>query len=262
MTPNEPQSEPFEGPRRTSREVRREQRTVRRQKRRDLVKDLLRVFVIALVFVLAGLLFNSDFFKQNFTSVESLREALHPDDSFIHQLRSYVVFIVVGSILMSIGLPRAVISVAAGGIYGAALGTAVSLLTQLLGATETYFLGRSFLKSTVKRRFGRRMVRLQERFRENGFRYTLTLRLFPISNPVFTSLLCGVCRVRFKDYMLANLIGFIPLTVIFAVFGSGAIKGKSTQIIVGIVLFIIVMLGQWVLSRMLKGREEPADETP
>ncbi len=213
-----------------------------------LLKDILRIVVIAGMFGLVG------YFAAQFENVDDVRNWLHPDDSLEDQFLSYIVFVGFGALLMALGLPRSLIAIAAGGIYGAVLGIALAMTTTLSGATITYMLGRSVLKGTVRRRVGQRRMRLlQRRFQENGFRYTLNLRLFPFTNATLTSLLCGLCRVDFREYTAANIIGFLPLTIVFCVFGSGAAKGKWYQLALGTVLFIVVMAAQWYIQRWMKG---------
>lgn len=220
-----------------------------------LLKDILRILVVAGMFGLVG------YFAAQFENVDDVRNWLHPDDSLADQFFSYVVFVGFGALLMALGLPRSLIAIAAGGIYGAVLGIALAMTTTLSGAAITYMLGRSVLKGTVRRRIGqRRMRRLQHRFQENGFRYTLNLRLFPFTNATLTSLLCGLCRVDFRDYTAANIIGFLPLTIVFCVFGSGAAKGKWYQLLLGTVLFIVVMAGQWYLQKWMKGGTVKGEE--
>lgn len=217
-------------------------------RKRLLAKDLSRVAIVIGVFVLLALFFQNPTIKAHFLDVEKMRAILHPDDA---PLLSYLVFVLLGSILVGAGMPRIWLSFIGGAIYGLLLGASLSLLTSMLGAFYTYTMGRSLLRSVVRRRMGRRFGRWRQRFKENAFLWTLYLRLFPLSNATLTSMLAGSCKVSMKPYTLANLIGFLPLTVVFALGGSGAAKGNHLQLTIGILCFIAVMAGQWVYTSRL-----------
>lgn len=236
----------------------REERVVRR-KRYFLVKDISRVLFIVGMFAMAAWLLQSEYVRQHILDIGSLREVLHPGDSIQGQLKSYIIFIVAGTLLIAVGLPRIWISAAAGSIYGAVLGLALAMVTSMLGASVTYLVGRSLLRSMVRRRFEKRIGRWSDRFRKNAFFWVLYLRLFPASNATLTSLLCGCLKVDFRAYTTANAIGFIPLTVIFAMFGSGAAKGNSSQLVIGGVLLLIAVLVQGWYTRSRRIRSARAE---
>ncbi len=218
-------------------------RRERKRRRKNLRKDILRVLIIASVFVAAALV------TSQFHDIQEIRRLLHSDDSVIDQYVSYFYFIVIGAVLVAFGLPRWVVCVAGGSIYGAVLGVGLAMVTTMTGAMGSYMLGSSLLKSTVKRRLGERGKRFAEKFKENGFEYTLMLRLMPFTNPTLTSMMCGVFRVPLGVYNAANMIGFIPLTLVYTIFGSGATKGKTSQILIGALIFLIFLLFQRIYRK-------------
>lgn len=217
------------------------------ENRRTLIKAITRVLLIASVFVVVGFILNKNIGDVH--SAEELgqriRAVLHPPGSFSGQLKSYTLFILGSAFLVGLGMPRWISAFAGGMLYGAVLGTGLALLAALAGASVTYFIARSMLSSTVRSILGKRYRPMKDRFQRNAFGYTLHLRLFPISNATLTSLACGACRVPFSKYTLANIIGFVPQTIIFALFGSGAIKGSSSQFAIGVALYILLVLMHW-----------------
>lgn len=227
--------------------------------RKRLIKDVVRVVIITAVFIVAALFLKSPSVRDNLFNIETLRRTLRSDDTLGGRISSDALFIVVASLLMMLGLPRLWVSAAAGVIYGAMQGIGLSLIATMLGAYGTYFVGRSMLRGVVERRLGKRINLWRERFRENGFMWTLYMRLFPLWNATLTSLICGTCQVGLRDYTLANLIGFLPLTVVFAVFGSAAAKGSKLQIAIGLGMFIVAIAGQWWYSKRTKARSAHND---
>lgn len=240
MTIKEPIAEPPELP---------EEKPIEKKKR-SWIKDLLRVLIIAGVFIVMALVFKE-------FDVQTVRDALNPDESVTGRLKSYTIFLLCASLLQAVGLPRWFVCVVAGGIYGAFVGILLAMSSSLLGAQGTYMVGRSMLRSVVKRRLkGKRVQKWKGLLEENPFMGTLYMRLFPGSNAVMTGLICGLCKIPRKPYWTANFIGFLPQTLIFCTFGSAAAKAKTEQIIMGIVIFIVILVAQWYAMKLLRARRK------
>lgn len=63
----------------------------------------------------------------------------------------------------------------------------------------------------------------------------------PTSKP--TAEICGTCRIPVGAYPAGSLLGFIPLTIVFAVLGSGGIKRNFYPIAIGIGLLLLAVGG-------------------
>ncbi len=213
-------------------------------------KDASRVLIIVTIFVVALLLLRWEPVRANLFDVVRLRDSLGPDDSPLRQLKSSIIFAAVGTLLVGLGMPRLWVSVAAGGVFGAVLGTTLALISSVLGSIITYLVGRSLLGSVIRRRLGKypRFARVRSHLERNAFLFTLSMRLFPFSNTTLTSLFCGSCKVPLGPYTIATIIGFLPLTIVFATFGSGTAKAQYEQILLGVVMLLIVVLVQRFLA--------------
>src|SRR5690606_13735792 len=118
-------------------------------------KDASRVLIIVTIFVVALLLLRWEPVRANLFDVVRLRDSLGPDDSPLRQLKSSIIFAAVGTLLVGLGMPRLWVSVAAGGVFGAVLGTTLALISSVLGSIITYLVGRSLLGSVIRRRLGK-----------------------------------------------------------------------------------------------------------
>lgn len=223
-----------------------------------LFKDILRVVIIVVVFALMAYLFKLPVVKDYF-DIEMLREYLHPAGTLGERLFGYFIFVTVFGFLMSFGFFRWMTCVLAGMIYGASLGIVLSMCSSLLGAYGTYVLSSSLLHGVAERRLkGGRVEKLKHLLKDNAFMGTLYMRLFPASNAVVTGVICGSCRIRMAPYTLANFLGFLPQTTIFCIFGSSARKANVKQFVLGILVFLLIMVAQWVAMRWLrKWRRDP-----
>jgi len=85
-----------------------------------------------------------------------------------------------------------------------------------------------------------------DRFGENGFRWLLYMRLFPLSNATFTNTVGGISPMRLREFLGATFLGYLPLTVVFALFGSSAAKKSWAQLAVAAVILVAVLAGRTI----------------
>jgi len=206
--------------------------------------------LVGLIFAGFALAFKNEAVRGFLLDIHRIRAVLQGSGSAGARILSGAVFIISCGLLMTVGMPRLWISAIAGAIYGAVVGTGLALAATAIGASTVYLLGRSLLGSMVRRRLGGRLTLWNRRFKTNAFWWVLYGRLFPFSNATVMSLLCGFCKVPFSPYLRGSFLGFIPLTLVFAVFGSGGIKGNHYQIALG--FFLVAMT--FGIQKLLKAR--------
>jgi len=225
-----------------------------------MIGDIARLFFVMAFFSAMALLLKSDDLRHLLFDINTIRASLQGGRQSSGHLLSALVFTLAGGGLIALGLPRLWASTVAGVIYGAFVGTFLSLLASLLGASVLYLAGRSLLASVVERRLGDKLKVWQGRFQENAFWWVIYGRLFPFSNSTLMSLLCGSCRVPFSPFMIGSLIGFVPLAVVFATYGSGGVKGNVWQIAFATALLLLSILSRrlmnkWFPSHAVAGTE-------
>jgi uncharacterized membrane protein YdjX (TVP38/TMEM64 family) len=155
------------------------------------------------------------------------------------------------------GFPRVWICAIAGALHGAYLGTLVSQIATLIGAALNFFVAKWLLRGPIKRRLTGRFKIWYDRFGDNGFYWVLYIRLFPLGNATITNLISGASRMRFLDFLTATFLGYLPLTIIFALFGSSASQNKPVHLAVGFAFFMAFVAGQWIYRKYYMKREEP-----
>jgi len=198
-----------------------------------LARDIARVVLATAIFAALLVLLRTDFVRHNVMEIDGVRAALQAEEERFGAIASRLVFVAAASALIGAGMPRIYASAVAGAVYGAAEGIPLAMLASLLGSTVSYQLGRSLLAGVVRRRVGGRFAVYREQCSRDPFWWVLFARLMPFANATLMNLLCGACRVPLRPFLLASAIGFLPLTIVFALFGSGGAKGSWTQIGVG-----------------------------
>jgi uncharacterized membrane protein YdjX (TVP38/TMEM64 family) len=165
-----------------------------------------------------------------------------------------LVFILVGAALTAGGLPRQSIAFLGGYAFGVALGSAVAMVAQLLGAAAAYawarLLGRDWAERRLRGRFGHRLRPVRDALSENPFQATLALRLLPVGSNIALNLLAGMAGLRVLPFLAASALGYLPQTVVFALLGKGIRVEGTWQLVLGGVLMVVsVGIGWWLLRR-------------
>jgi uncharacterized membrane protein YdjX (TVP38/TMEM64 family) len=223
---------------------------------RSLARDLVRLLPLCLFFVLMAILLRNDAVRDYLFDIENVRLVLQGANTPLDRLISVGIFVLAGTVLVSVGVPRLWISTLAGAIYGAALGMGLGILASILGSAVVYQVGQKYFGALVQRFVGERVGLWQRRFQENAFWWVLYGRLVPFANATVTSLLCGSCKVPFLPFLAGSLLGFIPLAVVFTIFGSGGVKGNFYQIGLGIVLIAALVLFRRVFKRLRPSKSQ------
>lgn len=216
-------------------------------------KDLARLVVVALFFVVIALLLKNPYIRSQIFDIENIRREMDGGGWM-----SIAAFVGIAAFVNAIGIPRLWICAVAGSIFGAVQGGALGLLSTLLGSSLNFLAGRSLLRGPIKRHIPRRLRHWYTAFNDHGFRAILYLRLFPFTNATLTNLLGGASRMKYRDYLLATAIGYLPFTIAFATLGSSAAKQNGWQLALGLGLFAAVALGQWLWSQRCRARRVDA----
>lgn len=151
---------------------------------------------------------------------------------FVEHLRGLwygpLAFIGVFAVGCVFALPASVFVVAAGFIWGWAMGGVYSILGGLLGAVASFYVGR-FVGEGLLLRFGRvgRMVAKQAD--HAGFRSMLVLRFIPGIPFAVLNYGAGVAGVRFSDYFFSTLIGIVPSMFVFAYCSDALLNGSMSE---------------------------------
>ncbi len=164
-------------------------------------------------------------------------------------LLTVLIYLVVGGLFISMGGPRLWVSAGAGAVFNPWLGTIVALGASLLGAAALFQAGWWFLSPGKWPFLEKRLGRYRLTFQQKAFLWVLYARLFPFSNSTVVSLFSGYCKIGFIPYLTGSLIGFIPLTVIMCLFGSGSTSGRMFHFILGFGLIILLHIATLFIKK-------------
>lgn len=155
---------------------------------------------------------------------------------------SWIVFLVVGTGVVSIGFPRILLAAIAGALFPLGWGIVLAQIAMTLAAAPGYYYTRFTGRQMAVRRMGNRLQKFDGLIKTHGFTVFLLIRLCPIGNAFLTNCIAGVSGVGFFDFIAATFLGYLPETVIFALLG-GSVAGGSVKLWSGVVLLVLFSLG-------------------
>lgn len=117
-------------------------------------------------------------------------------------------------------LPKNVLSVAAGVVFGTRTGVLLVWSAALLGASAAFWVGRALGRDGVHRLLGRHLDRLDRLVERRGGLAVLVARLVPVVPFTAVNYGSGITAVGFGPYLLATAVGILPGTVAYVVLGA------------------------------------------
>lgn len=166
-------------------------------------------------------------------------------------LKGQTFFLLLATLLIAIGLPRQVPAFAAGYAFGPVYGTVIALVAQVLACSLDFIWARAVGQGFVRRRFGARLARIDGTLSKHTFVTALTLRLMPVGNNLLLNLAAGLSSVKLLPFLAASAIGFVPQTVVFALFGHGSLPNHAHMLALGGVMFAAsTALGVFLFLRL------------
>jgi uncharacterized membrane protein YdjX (TVP38/TMEM64 family) len=185
----------------------------------------------------------------------------------------YAVVYIAGTALFFPGLP---LTLGAGFLYGAIIGTLVVSPASVAGATLAFLIARYLARDWVTRRIKKypQAAAMDRAIEKNGFKAVVLLRLQPVLPFNILNYALGLTSIRLRDYMLASWIGMFPATVLYVYLGSvmndisDLLRGRPNSGIAGRLLLwgglaaIVVLV--WWLGRIARKalREEMGTDSP
>ncbi len=132
-----------------------------------------------------------------------------------------VVFIAGYALATVAFVPGALLTLAAGAIFGLAYGTLWVFLGATLGASSAFLIGRYAARGAIEKRLqGKaKFQAIDQAVGGQGLKIVFLMRLSPAFPYNLLNYALGLTRVRFTDYLIACL-GMIPGTFLYVYYGK------------------------------------------
>ncbi|MGL5149895.1 MAG: TVP38/TMEM64 family protein [Clostridium sp.] len=152
---------------------------------------------------------------------------------------SIIVFLLIFSIKpFFLVIPANVVAIGGGILFGTTFGFGLSMLGFFISGTIAFFISRSLGREFVEGLLGNKFMKLDDNMESNGFKILFLLRLPPILPYDPLSYASGLTKIKYKDFILASVLGVVPETFCYSVMGSNINNPKSAAFIMPIILVI------------------------
>ncbi|MFK3916262.1 FAD-dependent oxidoreductase [Psychrobacter sp. NPDC078501] len=180
-----------------------------------------RIFLILLILILAASFFYFDL--NQLLTLDGLKGSMAQFNEYKAQSPLLIIggFFLLYVIVTALSLPgAAILTLAAGALFGLVQGLLVASFASSIGATIAFLASRYLLRDTIKQRFPERLAAIDAGVEKEGGFYLFTLRLVPIFPFFLINLLMGVTSIKTWTYYWVSQIGMLAGTFVFVNAGT------------------------------------------
>lgn len=153
-------------------------------------------------------------------------------------------------VVTAVSLPgAAILTLAAGALFGLLAGTILVSFASTIGATLAFLIVRYLLHDHVQRRFGDRLRRINEGIKKDGAYYLFTLRLVPAIPFFLINILMALTPIRTWTFFWVSQIGMLAGTIVYVNAGTqlARVTAPGDLLTPGLIgAFILLALFPWI----------------
>ncbi|MEH6758514.1 MAG: FAD-dependent oxidoreductase [Parasphingorhabdus sp.] len=155
----------------------------------------------------------------------------------------------------------AVMTLAAGALFGVLVGTIVVSFASTIGATIAFLTSRYLLGDWVESKFGQRLKNINEGIKRDGAFYLISIRLVPAFPFFVVNLVMGLTKMRIWTYFIASQIGMLAGTIVFVNAGTQLSRVDSVGEVFSLPVigsFALLAIFPWIakgIISLLKNRK-------
>ena len=128
----------------------------------------------------------------------------------------YILFYILSIVF---GIPIS-ITIIGGYFFGALNGFIYSIISILIGTTALCFLARYVLRDWITQRYQKQLEPLQKEIEKYGLVYIVFIHMLPFVPSLLPHLAAGISSIPLYQIVGANVVGALPLTLIYSVAGT------------------------------------------
>jgi len=204
---------------------------------------------MAILFKVLGL---EQYFTLAYIKASQARSAVVYAD---HRLMVIAAYMAVYILVTSLSLPgAAIMTLAAGALFGLLIGTIVVSFASTIGATLACFISRFVLQDWVQGRFGNKLKEVNDGIAREGTFYLFTLRLIPVFPFWLINLIIGLTKMSLRTFYWVSQVGMLAGTMVYVNAGKELAKIDSLSGILSpglIISFALLGLFPLIVRKVL-----------
>ncbi|MDQ3286731.1 MAG: FAD-dependent oxidoreductase [Pseudomonadota bacterium] len=173
-------------------------------------------------------------------------------------------------LVTAVSLPgAAILTLAAGAVFGMLQGTILASFASSIGATLAFLASRFVLRDSLRRRYGERLRAFDQGIERDGAFYLFTLRLVPVVPFFLVNLLAGLTGLTTRVFYAVSQVGMLPGTFAYVYAGTQLARIESPGdvlspgliaafALLGLLPLVMRFLTRWLAARRVyKGHTRP-----
>ncbi|MEX2515596.1 MAG: dihydrolipoyl dehydrogenase [Gammaproteobacteria bacterium] len=164
-------------------------------------------------------------------------------------------------VITAVSLPgAAIMTLAAGALFGLVTGIILVSFASTIGATLAFLIARYILRDSVQQRFGDRLKRINAGIEKDGALYLFTLRLVPAFPFFLINILMALTTLKAWTFYWVSQLGMLAGTIVYVNAGTqlaqvSAVGDLLTPGLIG--AFILLGIFPWI-ARAIVNRIQTA----
>jgi len=159
-------------------------------------------------------------------------------------------FFVIYVAVTAASLPgAAIMTLAAGALFGLVTGTILVSFASTIGATLAFLASRYVLRDWVESKFGARLNAINSGLKRDGPFYLFTIRMIPLIPFFVVNLVMGLTRIRTWTFAWVSQVGMLLGTIVYVNAGTQLARIESTSDLLSPELvgsFVLLGLVPWI----------------
>lgn len=163
----------------------------------------------------------------------------------------------------------AVMTIAAGALFGVVEGVALVSFGSTIGASAAFLLARFVLRDSLRARYRVRLQKIDAGIERDGWLYLFTLRLIPAFPFFLVNALAGLTALPLRTFYWVSQLGMLPATVVYVYAGTELVRLNSLAgvvsprmlaafVLLGVLPLIARALIRWISHRRVyRGYAKP-----
>lgn len=166
-----------------------------------------------------------------------------------------IVYIIMFALVPLTFFPDSILAIAGGLAFGLFKGYIYTAIGALIGGTISFYISRYFGRNVVKKLTKDKLDNIESMINNRGFTIVFLLRLIPLFPFDVISYGAGLTSIKYKDFILATLLGTIPGIMVFTNIGAQSINMGSNSFYCSIAALILLFLISIILKKKFITKE-------
>ncbi|MBX9812984.1 MAG: FAD-dependent oxidoreductase, partial [Burkholderiales bacterium] len=218
------------------------------KKNKGVLSVVIALLIVAFFAFDLGRYFTLGFFKSQQAAIDAYVQT--------SPLRAGLLFFLIYVAVTGLSLPgAAIMTLAAGAIFGLLWGTVIVSFASTLGATLAFLASRFLFRDAIQSRFGDKLKAINAGVERDGAFYLFTLRLIPAFSFFVINLVMALTPIRTRTFYWVSQIGMFAGTLVYVNAGTEIAKIESLSgipspgLIVSFTLLgLFPLIAKWIVG--------------